>query len=134
MRDCNNIITFFARKGVHNHSKEQLFEYNTSLSAENLNVALLERMHTKGANVCLAAVPNRDECPLEREPLEYLFDLVWENAVQSKLEIPIIDHAANVLNVIQPADCRIQASLNEVFNESSVTASAVNTLSNTANI
>uniref|UniRef100_A0A1A9UR86 Serine/threonine-protein kinase RIO3 n=1 Tax=Glossina austeni TaxID=7395 RepID=A0A1A9UR86_GLOAU len=134
MRDCNNIITFFARKGVHNHSKEQLFKYITSLSAEKLNVALLERMHTKGANVCLATAPNRDECPLERVPLEYPFDLLWENAIQSKVETPIIDQAANVLNVIQPADCRIQASLNEVFNESPVTASAVNTLSNTANI
>uniref|UniRef100_A0A1A9WUJ8 Serine/threonine-protein kinase RIO3 n=1 Tax=Glossina brevipalpis TaxID=37001 RepID=A0A1A9WUJ8_9MUSC len=135
MRDCNNITTFFSKKRVPRmYSKEQLFEYITSLNAENLNVALLERMHTKGADVRLATAPNRDECPLELKPLEYPFDLVWENVAQSKSNVPIIDQAAKVLNVVQPVDCRIQSSLNELFSDPSTAATAVNSVSNTANI
>ncbi|XP_005183146.1 serine/threonine-protein kinase RIO3 [Musca domestica] len=121
MRDCNNIVSFFEKKGVPNcHTKEQLFEHITSLNAETINVAMLERIHTKGANIQLATAPNQDECPLEAKPLEYPFDLAWEKTMQN---------AANV-------DCKVQAALVEnAKTESSMPQPIiVNSLTDTANI
>ncbi|XP_061399257.1 serine/threonine-protein kinase RIO3-like [Musca vetustissima] len=123
MRDCNNIVSFFEKKGVPNcHTKEQLFEHITSLNAETINVAMLERIHTKGANIQLATAPNQDECPLEAKPLEYPFDLAWEKTTQN-------------VNV----DCKMQAALAE--NKAEMSSSAVmaqpivvNTITDTANI
>ncbi|XP_075153285.1 serine/threonine-protein kinase RIO3 [Haematobia irritans] len=122
MRDCNNIVTFFEKKGVPNcHTKEQLFEHITSLNAETINVAMLERIHTKGANIQLATAPNQDECPLDVKPLEYPFDLAWEKTTTTT---PM-------------TECRIQASMAEVKDESSTSMQQpiiVNSMTDTANV
>ncbi|XP_013112286.2 serine/threonine-protein kinase RIO3 [Stomoxys calcitrans] len=119
MRDCNNIVTFFNKKGVPNcHTKEELFEHITSLNAETVNVAMLERIHTKGANIQLATAPNQDECPLHAKPLEYPFDLAWEKTTSAIME------------------CKVQASLAEPKDEkASVTQPiVVNAMTDTATI
>ncbi|XP_065355665.1 serine/threonine-protein kinase RIO3 [Calliphora vicina] len=115
MRDCNNIITFFSKKGVPGcHTKEALFEHITSLDAETHNVAMLERIHTKGANIQLATAPNQDECPEEFKPLEYPFDLAWEKTIEkkNKVENEVVDAGANAMNVIN-MECRLQSALND---------------------
>ncbi|XP_073826552.1 serine/threonine-protein kinase RIO3 [Musca autumnalis] len=117
MRDCNNIVSFFEKKGVPNcHTKEQLFEHITSLNAETINVAMLERIHTKGANIQLATAPNQDECPLEAKPLEYPFDLAWEKTIQN-------------VNM----ECKVQAALAENKNDLPQPI-VVNSITDTANI
>lgn len=83
MRDCSNIVNFFKKRGLSNiYTKEQLFEYITALNAETHNAAMLERIHTKGASINQATVPNQQECPDELKPLEYPFELAWEKSQQ----------------------------------------------------
>ncbi|XP_017858154.1 PREDICTED: serine/threonine-protein kinase RIO3 [Drosophila arizonae] len=82
MRDCDNIISFFERRGLPNiYTKEQLFEFITALNAETHNAAMLERIHTRGASINQATVPNQMECPDELKPLEYPFELAWEKSL-----------------------------------------------------
>ncbi|EDV99085.1 serine/threonine-protein kinase RIO3 [Drosophila grimshawi] len=81
MRDCANIVNFFDKRGLANiYSKEQLFEFITALNAETHNAAMLERIHTRGASINQATVPNQLECPDELKPLEYPFELAWEKS------------------------------------------------------
>ncbi|KAH8403374.1 hypothetical protein KR222_011478 [Zaprionus bogoriensis] len=81
MRDCDNICTFFEKRGLPNiYSKEELFEFITALNAETHNAAMLERIHTRGASINQATVPNQQECPDELKPLEYPFELAWEKS------------------------------------------------------
>lgn len=94
------------------------------MNAETLNVAMLERIHTKGANIQLATAPNLDECPAELKPLEYPFDLAWEKTMeeqQKKLEETKqvnVDTAADTMNVIN-MECRLQSALGENLDNSS---------------
>ncbi|ALC37938.1 CG3008 [Drosophila busckii] len=82
MRDCSNIVNFFEKRGLPNiYSKEQLFEFITALNTDTLNAAMLERIHTKGANVSQATAPHQSECPAELQPLEYPFELAWEKSL-----------------------------------------------------
>lgn len=81
MRDCGNIVQFFKKRGLPNiYSKEELFEFITALNAETHNAAMLERIHTRGASINQATVPNQQECPDELKPLEYPFELAWEKS------------------------------------------------------
>ncbi|XP_030382895.1 serine/threonine-protein kinase RIO3 [Scaptodrosophila lebanonensis] len=81
MRDCENILQFFAKRGLSNiYTTEQLFEYITALNAETHNAAMLERIHTRGASMNQATAPNQQECPDELKPLEYPFELAWEKS------------------------------------------------------
>ncbi|KAM8716679.1 hypothetical protein ACLKA7_003536 [Drosophila subpalustris] len=85
MRDCGNIVNFFEKRGLPNiYTKEQLFEFITALNAETHNAAMLERIHTKGASINQATVPNQQECPDELKPLEYPFELAWEKSQQDR--------------------------------------------------
>ncbi|XP_030569052.1 serine/threonine-protein kinase RIO3 [Drosophila novamexicana] len=85
MRDCANIVQFFERRGLPNiYTKEQLFEFITALNAETHNAAMLERIHTRGASINQATVPNQLECPDELKPLEYPFELAWEKSQQER--------------------------------------------------
>ncbi|KAH8271990.1 hypothetical protein KR044_012819 [Drosophila immigrans] len=85
MRDCGNIVHFFEKRGLSNiYTKEQLFEFITALNAETHNAAMLERIHTKGASINQATVPNHQECPDEMKPLEYPFELAWEKSQQER--------------------------------------------------
>ncbi|XP_053958672.1 serine/threonine-protein kinase RIO3 [Anastrepha ludens] len=112
MRDCTNIITFFEKRGLSDiYTKEQLFEYITSLNAETHNAAMLERIHTRGASIAEATAPYQEECPDELKPLTYPFDLAWEKSqcvrrqrksIESAnpLCIPIVDQAASAMKVL----------------------------------
>lgn len=81
MRDCANIVQFFKKRGLPNiYTKEELFEFVTALNAETHNAAMLERIHTRGASINQATVPNQQECPDELKPLEYPFELAWEKS------------------------------------------------------
>ncbi|XP_060662630.1 serine/threonine-protein kinase RIO3 [Drosophila nasuta] len=85
MRDCGNIVNFFEKRGLSNiYTKEQLFESITALNAEKHNTAMLERIHTKGASINQATVPNQQECPDELKPLDYPFELAWEKSQQER--------------------------------------------------
>ena len=99
-------MQFFSKKGVPNcHTKEALFEHITSLNAETQNVAMLERIQSKGANMREATAPNLDECPLELRPLEYPFEAAWEKSIEARKKSSstniITDNAANALNIIK---------------------------------
>lgn len=73
---------------------------------------MLERIHTKGANIKLATAPNLDECPPELKPLEYPFDLAWDKSIENRVPHDQVATAANALN-IPYVECRVQASLVE---------------------
>lgn len=75
---------------------------------------MLERIHTKGANIQLATAPNQDECPEELKPLEYPFDLAWEKTIEkkNKVESEVVNAGANAMNVIN-MECRLQSALND---------------------
>lgn len=62
------------------YTKEQLFEYITSLNAETHNAAMLERIHTRGASIAEATAPYQELCPDELKPLAYPFELAWEKS------------------------------------------------------
>ncbi|XP_067625884.1 serine/threonine-protein kinase RIO3 [Eurosta solidaginis] len=113
MRDCGNIITFFKKRGLPKiFTKEELFEFVTSLNAKTYNAAMLERIHAHGSSIAEATAPNQDQCPDELKPFEYPFDLAWEKSQCERLkqnptqsdnasEIPIIDEAACALKVLK---------------------------------
>ncbi|XP_011189563.2 serine/threonine-protein kinase RIO3 [Zeugodacus cucurbitae] len=104
MRDCGNIINFFEKRGLPNiYSKEQLFEYITSLNAETHNAAMLERIHTRGASIAEATAPYQEQCPDELKPIAYPFDLAWEKSQserQQQATNSVIDKAATAFEVL----------------------------------
>lgn len=48
---------------------------------------MLERIHTKGADIQMATATNQDKCPLKLQPLEYPFDLAWERENLRKIQV-----------------------------------------------
>lgn len=85
MRDCNNIVTFFKKRGLPNvFTKEQLFEHITSLDAAKHNTAMLERIRTRGASIKEATAPNQEEVPDELKPLSYPFETAWEKSQEER--------------------------------------------------
>ncbi|XP_055919000.1 serine/threonine-protein kinase RIO3 [Eupeodes corollae] len=85
MRDCNNIVSFFKKRGLPNvYTKEKLFEHITSLDVEKHNAATLERIHTRGASIKEATAPNQDEVPDEFKPLSYPFETAWEKSQEDR--------------------------------------------------
>lgn len=116
-------LQFFSKKGVPNcHTKEALFEHITSLNAETHNVAMLERIQSKGANMQEATAPNLDECPLELRPLEYPFEAAWEKSVEARKKSSsnniITDNAANALNIIK-VEGHPETSVNQSLDDKS---------------
>lgn len=85
MRDCDNISTFFTRKGVSGvKTKEELFSHITGLDSSVHNAAMLERMHVKGPTMTLATTQNIDEMPEEHKPLSYPFDYAWSKTQEQQ--------------------------------------------------
>lgn len=72
------------------HTKEELFEQITGLNADVHTTAMLERIHTKGASVNEATVPNMETCPDELKPLEYPFEVAWEKSQADKAAASVL--------------------------------------------
>lgn len=86
MRDCNNISTFFTRKGVSGvKTKEQLFSHITGLDPSVHNAAMLERMHTKGPTETMATAQDMDEVPDQIKPISYPFDYAWNKTQEQSI-------------------------------------------------
>lgn len=85
MRDCDNISTFFTRKGVPEvKNKEELFSHITGLDSSVHNAAMLERIYGKGPSMNLATARNLDEIPDEQKPLSYPFEYAWNKMQEQK--------------------------------------------------
>lgn len=105
MRDCDNISTFFTRKGCPEvRTKENLFSHITGLDSSVHNAAMLERIHGKGPSMNLATVQNFDEMPDEIKPLSYPFEYAWsktqeqkaiDEPIDDKQTLPIVEPTAN---------------------------------------
>lgn len=93
MRDCDNISTFFTRKGVSGvKTREELFSHVTGLDSSVHNAAMLERIHTKGLTETMATAQSLDEMPEQVKPLSYPFDYAWSKTQEQKEdETPDID-------------------------------------------
>lgn len=89
MRDCDNISTFFTRKGVYGvKTKEELFSHITGLDSSAHNAAMLERIHAKGPTMTVATAANTDEMPDHMKPLSYPFDYAWRKTQEQKTMTP----------------------------------------------
>ncbi|XP_055597901.1 serine/threonine-protein kinase RIO3 isoform X2 [Uranotaenia lowii] len=78
MRDCNNISTFFTKRGVSGvKSKEDLFFDITGLDPLTYNVTSLEKIHMKGQPAHKINAID-DDTPEQFKPLEYPFDYAWK--------------------------------------------------------
>lgn len=87
MRDCDNISTFFKRKGCPDvRTKEELFSFITGLDPSVHNAAMLERIHGKGPSMSLATSQNLDDVPDEFKPISYPFDYAWNKVNEHKIE------------------------------------------------
>lgn len=85
MRDCDNISTFFKRKGVSGvKTKEELFSHVTGLDSSVHNAAMLERIHAKGPTETMATAQNIDEMPELVKPMSYPFDYAWHKVQEHK--------------------------------------------------
>lgn len=103
MRDCDNISTFFTRKGVTGvKTKEQLFSHVTGLDPSVHTATMLERIHTKGPTETLATAQNIDEMPEQVKPLSYPFDYAWNKTQEQKL--PTAAAAATAADIDVPAN------------------------------
>lgn len=86
MRDCDNISTFFTRKGVPGvKTKEELFSHVTGLDSSTHNAAMLERIHAKGPTETMATAQDIDEMPEKVKPLTYPFDYAWSKTQEQKV-------------------------------------------------
>lgn len=87
MRDCDNISTFFTRKGCPEvKSKEELFSVITGLDSSMHNAAMLERIHGKGPSILMSTSQNFDEVPDEFKPISFPFDYAWkENETSAEM-------------------------------------------------
>lgn len=102
MRDCDNISTFFTRKGCPEvRSKELLFSYITGLDSSAHNAAMLERIHGKGPSMTLATVQNFDEMPDEIKPLSYPFEYAWSKTQELNAKDKPIDDNQTLSNLNQ---------------------------------
>lgn len=87
MRDCDNISTFFTRKGCPEvRTKEELFSFITGLDPSVHNAAMLERIHGKGPSITLATAQNPDDVPDEFKPISYPFEYAWNKVNEQKIE------------------------------------------------
>lgn len=84
MRDCDNISTFFSKRGVSGvKSKEDLFFYITGLDPLSHNATVLERIHMKGEPAHVVSVID-DDTPDHYKPIEYPFDFAWKKVEKYK--------------------------------------------------
>ncbi|XP_041778192.1 serine/threonine-protein kinase RIO3 [Anopheles merus] len=84
MRDCDNICTFFSKRGVSDvKSKEELFFDITGLDPISHNAAILERIHMKGEPAHIATTVD-DDMPEQFKPLQYPFEFAWSVAGPGK--------------------------------------------------
>ncbi|XP_039448511.1 serine/threonine-protein kinase RIO3 [Culex pipiens pallens] len=84
MRDCDNISTFFTKRGVSGvKSKEDLFFHVTGLDPLTHNATILERIHMKGQPAHVVSGID-DDTPEHFKPLEYPFDLAWQKVEKFK--------------------------------------------------
>lgn len=92
MRDCDNISTFFKRKGVSGvKTKEELFSHITGLDPSVHNAAMLERLHAKGPTETMATAQDMDEVPDQVKPISYPFDYAWNKTQEQKFFASDID-------------------------------------------
>lgn len=68
-------------------TKEELFSYITGLDSFAHNAAMLERIHNKGASVCIATAPNSDDIPDSIKPLTFPFDYAWDKSQEIKSSV-----------------------------------------------
>ncbi|XP_053665359.1 serine/threonine-protein kinase RIO3 [Anopheles marshallii] len=89
MRDCDNISTFFTKRGVSDvKSKEDLFFDITGLDPLSHNAAILERIHMKGEPAHIASMVD-DDTPEKFKPMRYPFEFAWSVAAdKQKLSNP----------------------------------------------
>ncbi|KFB41008.1 hypothetical protein ZHAS_00008623 [Anopheles sinensis] len=84
MRDCNNISSFFTKRGVHGvKSKEDLFFEITGLDPLSHNATILERIHMKGEPAHIVSGID-DATPDHFKPMEYPFEYAWQKVELSK--------------------------------------------------
>uniref|UniRef100_A0A182IVQ1 Inhibitor of growth protein n=1 Tax=Anopheles atroparvus TaxID=41427 RepID=A0A182IVQ1_ANOAO len=84
MRDCDNISTFFTKRGVHGvKSKEDLFFDITGLDPLSHNATILERIHMKGEPAHVVSAVD-DDTPEYFKPMEYPFEFAWNKVESSK--------------------------------------------------
>lgn len=92
MRDCDNISTFFTRKGVSGvKTKEELFSHITGLDSSVHNAAMLERIQAKGPNETMATAQDMDEVPDQVKPISYPFDYAWSKTQEQLISAAEID-------------------------------------------
>ncbi|XP_001660046.2 serine/threonine-protein kinase RIO3 [Aedes aegypti] len=78
MRDCDNISTFFTKRGVSGvKSKEELFFHITGMDPLTHNATILERIHMKGQPAHKVSGID-DDTPEHFKPVEYPFDFAWK--------------------------------------------------------
>lgn len=78
MRDCDNISTFFTKRGVSGvKSKEELFFHITGMDPLTHNATILERIHMRGEPAHKVSGID-DDTPDHFKPVEYPFDFAWK--------------------------------------------------------
>ncbi|XP_049301586.1 serine/threonine-protein kinase RIO3 [Anopheles funestus] len=83
MRDCDNISTFFSKRGVADvKSKEDLFFDITGLDPLSHNAAILERIHMKGEPAHIVSMVD-DDTPEKFKPMRYPFEFAWSLAEEN---------------------------------------------------
>lgn len=98
MRDCDNISTFFKRKGCPEvRTKEELFSYITGLDSSAHNATMLERIHVKGPSMSVATAQDLDDVPEEFKPLSYPFDYAWNKVQEQKDDLATADAARELV-------------------------------------
>ncbi|XP_037957695.1 serine/threonine-protein kinase RIO3 [Teleopsis dalmanni] len=71
MRDCDNVINFFSKKGLPDiYTKEQLFEYITSTNAEDYNATEFQRIDKRTSS----------EFCSKHQQYDYPFESAWEKS------------------------------------------------------
>lgn len=90
MRDCQNITSFFEKKGIPVKTKEELFFEITKLDPLTTNISMLEKIHMKGEAAHVVTTPhNLDEnlkktVPEKHRLKEFPFDYAWEKLEEFK--------------------------------------------------
>lgn len=103
MRDCDNISTFFTRKGVSGvKTKEELFSHVTGLDPSMHTATMLERIHTKGPTETMATAQDIDEMPEQVKPLSYPFDYAWHKVQEHKSTTKTAAAAAAAVDIDVP--------------------------------
>lgn len=104
MRDCDNICTFFSKRGVSGvKSKEDLFFHITGLDPLTHNATILERIHMKGQPAHVVSVID-DSTPEHFKPVEYPFDYAWKKVEKFKSNSKKKHHQTATAHCQQQAD------------------------------